>query len=66
LRCVRLSVLVSIVGAAVRSRQRKCKEPGCERYFVPKSKAHNFCLQHRKHGPVEASVYRPKQRSRDW
>ena len=37
---------------------RKCAEPGCERYFIPKSSRNRFCLQHRKTKPRDPSHYR--------
>ena len=29
----------------------KCAEPGCDRYFPPKSSRNRFCLKHRKTKP---------------
>jgi hypothetical protein len=40
------------------SSRRKCAEPGCERYFIPKTSRHRFCLVHRKTGPVDPMHYR--------
>ena len=38
--------------------RRKCAEPGCDTYFIPKSSRNRFCLRHRKTGPVDAAHYR--------
>jgi hypothetical protein len=37
--------------------RRKCAEPGCETYFIPKSTRNRFCLRHRKTGPVDPEHY---------
>ena len=31
--------------------RRKCAESGCDRYFIPKSSRHRYCLQHRRTRP---------------
>jgi hypothetical protein len=41
-----------------REERRKCAEPGCETYFIPKSIRNRFCLRHRKTGPVDPEHYR--------
>ena len=38
--------------------RRKCAEPGCETYFIPKSSRNRFCLRHRKTKPVDPEHYR--------
>src|SRR5688500_8880422 len=37
--------------------RRKCAEPGCETYFIPKSVRNRFCLRHRKTKPVDREHY---------
>lgn len=38
--------------------RRKCAEPGCETYFLPKSSRNRFCPRHRKTKPVDPEHYR--------
>jgi hypothetical protein len=38
--------------------RRTCAEPGCERYFIPKSTRPRFCLEHRKTKPRDPMHYR--------